>query len=171
MGATTTTSTLIRRSRWLGALWRASIWHPDAIPVYEGQAALELKRYVLPAFDAILVVMGIMAVAMGMPSFDILYNDLLSTVAAWTLLVSAITAGVGLAFPRLWKLEAIGKIAMTAVIAGYSTALWVLVVRGEDGRGFVACATTALLLLPIWNLRRIGRERQARMAREESKKQ
>jgi hypothetical protein len=118
---------------------------------------------VLPAFDFVLVIMGWSAVKLGMPTFDIVLNAHISMISAWALLIAAITALVGLAFPRLWVLEAAGKLLMVLVLAGYATGLWVLVSQGADGRGFVAGALTALLLLPLWNLRRIGRERQARL--------
>lgn len=146
----------------LHRLWRASIWHPAAIPAAEGKASHELKRYVLPAFDLLLVVMAFTAVNLGMPSFDIVFNDFISTVASWALLVAAVTALVGLAFPRFWVLEAAGKLLMILVIGGYAGALWTLVAQGADSRGVVACAFTALLILPMWNLARIGRERRRR---------
>ena len=148
-------------------LLRKTIWHEDAIPASEGQASRELKRYVLPAFDVLLIVMAITAIRLGMPSFDIVYNAFFSTVASWALLLAAVTAFVGLAFPRLWALEAAGKLLMILVIGGYAGALWSLVAQGADGRGVVACAFTGLLFLPMWNLARIGRERWARKRAEE----
>lgn len=151
-------------------LWRASIWHPDAIPVYEGETSAELKRYVLPLLDAVLIIMGIMALYTGMPSFDIVYNSLISWFSALLLLVAAAMAGVGLIFPRLWKMESIGKIIMCSILSGYATALWCLVVAGQDSRGFMAGAMTGLVVVLGWNLWRIGRERRARKAQAESKK-
>lgn len=146
---------------WVLRIWRASVFHPSAIPVYEGETSAELKRGFLPLFDLILIIMGGMAVSKGMPSFDIVYNDHISTIAAWVLVASAAVAAFGLMFPRFWMMEAIGKIVMFAILAGYSVALWSLVSLGGDGRGFVAGAITALAAFVGWNLRRIGRERRA----------
>ena len=152
---------IVHRPAWLVRLWRASIWHPGAVPVYEGETSAELKRGFLPLFDLILIIMGGMAVHKGMPSFDIVYNDTISTFAAWTLLVGAVVAAFGLVFPRFWRMEAIGKIILFAILSGYAVALWALVSVGGDGRGFVAGSVTALALLVGFNLLRIGRERRA----------
>lgn len=154
-------ASIAHRPAWLVRLRRASIFDAGAIPVYEGETSAELKRGFLPLFDAILIVMGAMAVRNGMPSFDIVYNDFISTFAAWVLVGSAILAAFGLIFPRFWMMEAVGKIVMFAILSGYSVALWALVSSGGDGRGFVAGATTALAAFVGWNLKRIGRERRA----------
>lgn len=148
----------------LRRLWRASIWHPDAIPPEEGQASRELKRFVLPIFDVLVIVMGFNAVRYGMPSFDLIYSEAVATVAAWVLLAAGVCALVGIAFPRLWVAETIGKIAMVAVLGGYAGALWALLMAGEWGRAFVAAGLTAIIVLPMWNLARLGRERQRRRA-------
>lgn len=149
------------RPEWLSRLWRASIWHPGAIPVYEGQTAAELKRGALPLLDLCLIIAGAMAVHYGMPTFDVVYNDVISGVAASFLLASAFAAGVGVVFPRLWRLEAIGKIIMFSILLSYSVGLWGLVSGGVQGRGFVAGTTSALTVIVGWNLWRIGRERRA----------
>lgn len=154
-----------RAPRWLAALGRASIWHREAIPVAEGQTSRELKRVVLPVFDGLLIVMGYMAIAHGMPSFDIVHSNTISTVAGWTLLTGGATAFVGVAFPRLWVAEVVGKLLAVAVLGGYGGALWALVLEGNDARALVAGAFTALTVLPLWNLLRLGRERRARKPR------
>lgn len=150
-----------RLPHWAVPIWRASIFHPGAIPVYEGETSSELKRYFLPLFDVILILMGLMAIGSGMPSFNIIYNDTISSIAAWVLAGSAASAMVGLIFPRFWRMEAWGKIVMFAILSGYSAALWGLVFDGGEGRGFVAGALTALTAFVGWNIWRIGRERRA----------
>ncbi|QDH92267.1 hypothetical protein SEA_PHILLYPHILLY_57 [Microbacterium phage PhillyPhilly] len=146
---------------WALPVWRASIFHPGAIPVYEGETSAELKRYFLPLFDTILIIMGLMAIQSGMPSFDIVYNDTISSLAAWVLAASAAAAMFGLLFPKFWRMEAWGKIFMFAILSGYSVALWGLALQGGSGRGFVAGGITALTAFVGWNLWRIGRERRA----------
>ncbi|MEV8134286.1 hypothetical protein [Microbacterium aurantiacum] len=146
-------------------LWAASIWHPDAIPAIEGQSSRELKRYVLPTFDFIIVLMGIAGVVLGMPSFDIVYDADTAHLSGWLLLAGGVLALVGVSFPRLRALEGAGKILMLYVIGGYAAALWVLTFLGEGQRWIVALALTALLVLPMWNLARLGRERRNRPRR------
>lgn len=145
------------------ALWRATIWHPEALPATEGAASRELKRYVLPAFDVLVIVMGANAVQFGMPSFNLVYSPDVAVIAAWVLLCAGIAALVGVIFPRLWIAEALGKLATVVVFGGYAGALWVLLAQGQWARAFVAAGLTALIVLPMWNLARLGRERQGRL--------
>lgn len=143
-------------------LWRATIWHPDALPITEGPASRELKRVVLPLFDIVIIVMSLGAVRNGMPSFDLAFFPWVSTFAAWTLLVAGTLALVGISFPRLWIAEAVGKLAMVGVLGGYAGALWGLTLMGDGNRTFVAGGLTAIIVLPMWNLSRLGRERLVR---------
>lgn len=143
-------------------LGRASIWHPDAVPAAEGVASRELKRIVLPSFDVLVIVMGWNAVQHGMPSFDLVYSPIIATLAAWILLPAGVLALVGIAFPRLWIAEAVGKLAMVVVLGGYAGALWVLLAQGQWARAFVAAGLSAIIVLPMWNLARLGRERRGR---------
>lgn len=144
-------------------LWRASIWHPDAIPVTEGSTSREMKRIVLPLFDALVILMGFNGILNGMPSFALVYDPTITVIASWTLFMAGWVAFVGLAFPRLWYLEAVGKLAMVFVLGGYAGAVWIAYVQGDAGRGFVAAGLTGLLALPMWNLARLGRERTTRV--------
>lgn len=144
------------------ALWRASIWHPGALPATEGAASRELKRFVLPVFDVLVIVMGANAVQFGMPSFNLVYSPTVAVLAAWVLLCAGIFALVGISFPRLWVAEALGKLAMVGVFGGYAGALWVLLAQGQWARAFVAAGLTAIIVLPMWNLARLGRERRGR---------
>lgn len=145
------------------ALWRETIWHPDALPATEGAASRELKRYVLPIFDILMIVMGLNAVQFGMPSFNLVYSPVVAVLAAWVLLGAGVLALVGISFPRLWIAEAVGKLAMVGVLGGYAGALWVLLAQGQWARAFVAAGLTAIIVLPMWNLARLGRERQGRL--------
>lgn len=145
------------------SLWRLTIWHPDAVPPGEGLASRELKRIVLPVFDVLVIVMGLNAVTYGMPSFDLVYSPVIASLAAWVLLGAGVLALVGIAFPRLWIAEAVGKLMMVGVLGGYAGALWVLLAQGQWARAFVAAGLTAIIVLPMWNLARLGRERQGRL--------
>jgi hypothetical protein len=143
-------------------LWRATIWHPGALPITEGAATRELKRVVLSLFDVVIIIMGAGAVRNGMPSFDLAFFPWVSTLAAWALLVAGALAFLGISFPRLWVAEAIGKLVMVSVLGGYAGALWALALTGSGGRAFVAGGLTAIIVLPMWNLSRLGRERLVR---------
>lgn len=145
-------------------IWALTIWHPDAIPAHEGELARDLKRYVLPLFDVVIVIMGLVAIDAGMPSFDILYNIHLSAAASHVLLAAGLFAAAGVVFPRLWLAEALGKIVIVTIVGGYAAALWALAAQGVGSRAFIASALTAIVILPGWNLIRLGRERARRHA-------
>lgn len=156
------------RPAWLDRLYRASIWHPSAVPIFEGATALELKRYVLPGFNVILIVMGIAAVTNGLVSFDIVYNELIAQVFGVLLLAGAVAASFGLAFPRYSNVERLGKTVVTIVTGTYSAALWTLAFQDGSSRAVVACGMTVVFLFALWNVHRIGRERRTREAMEQA---
>jgi hypothetical protein len=149
-------------SQWL---YRQTVWHPAAIPESQGESDRELKRYVLPVFDIIITAMGLAGVIRGMPSFDIIFVDFIAHLSGWLLLIGGVLALGGISFPKLWLAEGIGKLLMLLVIGGYAAALWVLTFQGEGQRWIVSLAVTGLLVLPLWNLARLGRERRARLPR------
>lgn len=152
-----------RTTRIARAAWSQTIWAPDAIPAHEGELARDLKRVVLPLFDVVIVIMGLVALNSGMPSFDIVYNLHLSEIAANVLLAAGLLAATGVTFPRLWLAEAIGKIVIVTILGGYAAALWVLSAQGVGSREFIAAALSGIIILPMWNLVRLGRERTRRL--------
>lgn len=146
----------------IARLRRATIWHPDAFPPEASATDRELKRFTLPVFDVLMVLMGVAGVNLGMPSFQAVFRADVSVYAGVVLIVAGLAALAGISFPRLWLAEAIGKVLMLIVLGGYAVAMWVLNFQGIGERWIVALAFTGLLLLPLWNLVRLGRERRAR---------
>ncbi|MFF2631950.1 hypothetical protein ACFVR6_03615 [Microbacterium sp. NPDC058021] len=144
------------------ALWAQTIWSEDAFTSSDSATDRELKRYALPTFDAFMAGAGFAGMLLGMPSFEVIFDADVSSYAGAVLFVAGVLAFAGIAFPRLWVAEAIGKVLMLVVIGGYAAAMWVLNLRGIGERWIVALAFTALLVLPVWNLFRLGRERRAR---------
>lgn len=140
---------------------RASIWARGAVPASEGRAASDVKRGLLPAFDLVLIGAAILAIRGGMPSFAIIYNDTVSDVAAWALLITTTGCLVGVSFPRLWLLEALAKSVMIAILLVYSGVLLGLSAV-EPTRGFVGGVTLAVCLLPAWRILWLGREYRSR---------
>lgn len=141
----------------LKQLLRPTIWDSDAIHPLEGQLACDVKRWMLPVFDAILIATSILAVRGGMPTFEIVYNSTVSQVAAWVFLVASITCLIGISIPKLWLLETAGKLVLLAVLLGYGFVLMLSSFEDPD-RGFVGGVTLAACLVPIWRIVWLGRE-------------
>lgn len=150
-------------ARSLSRLGRASIWHPDAIPASEGELARDVKRWVLPPLDALLILGSWRGVSGGMPSLAIVYNETISTAAAVGVLAFSIGCLIGVSFPRFWVLEMIAKCGLVFVLITYALLLFGLAITGDDGRGFIAGVAAGCAVLPFWRIVWLGREHRRRV--------
>lgn len=150
------------------ALFRATIWHPDAIPKSEGDYAADLKRWVIPIIDVLLIIGSALAVSGGLPTFAIVYNESVSHIAAVAILVFSCTCLLGISFPKLWALELVSKCGLVFLLLTYSVLLMGLAVGEYPTRGFVAGVATALCVLlgarVVWLAREFRRRRATRAA-------
>lgn len=146
-------------------LFRASIWHPRAIPITEGELARDVKRWVLPPIDTILIIGSILAIHNGMPTFAIVYNALVSHASAIAVLVFSVGCLVGVSFPRLWVLELLSKCGLAFVLITYAVLLFARVLVGDSTGGFVAAVSAALAVVPVWRIVWLGREYRRRAGR------
>lgn len=146
-------------------LFRASIWHPSAIPITEGELARDVKRWVLPTIDTLLILGSILAIHNGMPTFAVVYNAIVSHVSAIAVLVFSVGCLIGVSFPRLWALELIAKCGLAFVLITYSLLLIARVLVGDSTGGFVASGFAALAVVPIWRIVWLGREFRRREGR------
>lgn len=149
--------------RFLNALYRNSIWHPDALDPDDFKYR-NLKRTWLPALDLLSILVGILAMVYGSSVLNEMYHrSFLTTVSAIFITASSV-ALVGVAFPRLWVPEAIGKLVMLGLLGGYSTAVWVAFFQGNTGSGFVAAMLMYPLVFPLFRLQILGEEVKQRRA-------
>lgn len=146
-------------------LFRATIWAPGAIPITEGELARDVKRWVLPTIDGILIVGSLLAVFNGLPSFAIFYNAVVSHVSALSVLSFSIGCLVGVSFPRLWWLELIAKCGLAFVLITYAVLLFGRVLVGDSTGGFVSAVSAALAVVPVWRIVWLGREFRRREGR------
>lgn len=99
-------------------LGRASIWYPSAIPHDAGHRyESPIKRVFLPAYDLIILWLGLgglvvplqaVGQALPMPWPNVLYIALAA---------AGIVCFFGIAFPRLWRMEIAGKVAILGLLA------------------------------------------------------
>lgn len=143
--------------KFLNALYRNSIWHPDALDPDDFKYR-NLNRIWLPALDLLSILVGILAMVYGSNVLNEMYHgSFLSAVSAIFICASSV-ALVGVAFPRLWVPEVIGKMVMLGLLGGYSTAVWVSFFQGNTGSGFVAAMLMYPLFFPLFRLQILGEE-------------
>ena len=104
------------------ALWARSVWHPDAIPP-EDWKYRHLLRLWLPVYDVIAIWSGVNAVVFGSALLNRLLDPVLVDLAGVLFTVAAVSALVGVSFPRLWRVEAAAKVLLVGLVAGYVTAI------------------------------------------------
>lgn len=143
--------------KFLNALYRNSIWHPDALDPDDFKYR-NLNRIWLPALDLLSILVGILAMVYGSNVLNEMYHgSFLSAVSAIFICASSV-ALVGVAFPRLWVPEVAGKLVMLGLLGGYSTAVWVSFFQGNTGSGFVAAMLMYPLFFPLFRLQLLGEE-------------
>lgn len=127
---------------------RASIWHPLAIGPLE-QKYRSLKRVWLPLYDVVAMLAGITAVMYGSRLLDRLYGDFTDVIGGFFTLVAFVCL-LGVAFPRLWAVEIVGKSILIGMVIAYATAI-VLSPSPEQlaAKEAPSWFITVMLLLPL----------------------
>jgi len=157
----------------LRALWRASIWHPDAIPLHEKKYA-SLKRVWLPLYDTVAILAGIAAIAYGSRLLDRLYGPFTDVIGVVFIAVAAVCFA-GVAFPCLWAVELAGKVVLVGMIVAYISGIVVspspeqLLAR-EAPSWFIVAMLALNLWLPLWRIENLTGEWADRRADERRRK-
>lgn len=141
-------------------VYRASVWHPDGVR-QEDERVRGLFRVVLPLMDVMLIVFGLVSWQLGLRSLQESTGHDLQSWWSLGIAVSAAVAFVGVAFPRLSKVELAGKIPLIMLLTFYIATLFL---RGLDD-GLVAAATAILsipIIIAIWRVGDLGFVRWAR---------
>ena len=143
-------------------LWRASIWHPDALPPDEWKYR-NLKRVWLPLYDVIAIFAGIQAVMYGSTILNRLFAPVMVDTLGLVMTLVATVCLAGVAFPRLWVVEIIGKVMLVGLVAGYVTTI-LLFSENPGPNLFVVGMLTFGLPLAFFRLNLLGEEIKERRA-------
>lgn len=138
-------------------LYRASIWHPDAIPPEEWKFR-SLKRIWLPVYDLVAIGAGIWAALLGSPVLHALFDEPVIDVLGYLLTAVATVCLFGVAFPRLWRWEIVGKVTLVGLLAAYAASVVLFRTNPDPSSGFVAFVIVLSLPLPIFRLTLLGEE-------------
>ena len=137
-------------------LFAASIWAPGAIPADEHKYR-NLKRAWLPAYDLLAVVAGIVAVGQGSTFLNRLFTGVGVDVFGVALAVLAAGCLVGVAFPRLWRVEIVATVLLVGMITAYATAI-AIYPNSPQPNTFSVLALAFSLPLPLFRLHLLGEE-------------
>lgn len=156
------------------ALWRASIWHPDAIAWGE-RKYLNLKRVWLPVYDVIAILAGINAALYGSRLLDRIYGPFTDLIGMFFSLV-ALVCLAGVAFPRLWAVEIIGKSILIGMVIAY---IWAIILSPspeqvaamEAPNWFIVTMLILPLPLPMFRLELLATEWADRRGDERRRQQ
>ncbi len=143
-------------------LWAASIWAPGAIPPDEHKYR-NMKRVWLPLYDLIAVFCGVQAFLSGSPLLNILLPADLTAVLGVMMAAAALVCLAGVAFPRLWLVEIVGKIILVAMISAYVATIMLLSPNAGSNL-FVVGMLTFGLPLAFFQLNLLGEELKERRA-------
>ncbi len=120
--------------KWLRWLRDRSIWAHDAIP--EGEKKYRnLKRIYLPAYDAVVVYIGLMGALFGSNLLNSIFHAELVDILSWTFAAAGAVCFLGVAFPKLWAVEMFSKLILLGMIAlGIPVVLFRLELLGNEYR-------------------------------------
>lgn len=147
---------------WLRRLWRATIWHPAAIPPAEFKYR-NLKRIWLPLYDVVAVWAGISAVVHGSALLNRLFAPMWVDVLGIVFTTVAVTCLVSVSFPRLWAVEVVGKTLLVSLISGYITTI-LFFSSAPQPQLFVVAMLAFGLPLAMFRLNLLGEEIKQRRA-------
>jgi hypothetical protein len=145
------------------ALWRASIWHPDAIPPDEWKFR-SMKRVWLPLYDLIVIGAGLWATAYGSPLLHRLFAEPVIDVAGMVMSVAGMVCLMGVIFPAFWTVEMVGKITVLFLLAVYGACVWFFPTRPDPASGFVVFILALGIIPPMIRLSVLGEELKERRA-------
>lgn len=146
-------------------LWRASIWHPDAIPPDEWKYR-NLKRVWLPIYDIIAIGAGVWAAIFGSPLLHSLFDGPVIDAMGITLAAVATVCLAGVVFPRLWKMEIAGKVTLMSLLGAYAFTVAMFRANPDPAAGFVAFVLVLAIPLPMFRLQLLGEEIKERRDEE-----
>lgn len=146
-------------------LFQMTIWAPGAIPADEWKYR-NLKRVMFPVIDLLFIMAGISAVRNGIPAISNFFPEVVTDVYSVLLILVATICLIGVSLPDQWRLEMLGKTILFGLMVGYVVALFILLVIGEEGRGFILLIASITLTPIVWRLSLLGSEWQLRRLAE-----
>lgn len=138
----------------LARIAAASVWAPAGVPA-DAWRFRNLFRVVLPLTDLFFCYFGVVGAITGVGSVQATAGHTWTTWWAAGIALAAFAALVGVAFPRLWSVELVAKIALVALVSSYvvlHAAKIITDFRASASAGLVII----LILLATWRVGDLG---------------
>lgn len=142
--------------RMLARVFAASIWAPGAIPADEWKFR-NLKRVWLPAYDVVAILAGVVATVQGSPLLNRLFTEPVVNCLGAGMSLVALVCLIGVAFPRLWVVEFVGKVLLVGIIAAYAATIF-LFASNPNPNDFIVLMLAFSLPFPLSRLNLLGEE-------------
>lgn len=132
------------------SLWerfkRSTVWHPiNTDPTDDDRWTV---RVWLPLYDVLALMGGLIAYYIGSPLLNRLFPDLVVDSAAIVFLAAGLVTLVGVCIPRLWRLEALGKIGMSFLLTSYAFLVLAFPSKDAQNNSFI----TVILIMATWGV-------------------
>lgn len=131
-------------------IFEASVWAPNGVRA-EDWRFRNIFRVVLPLSDVLFFYFGYIGWRNGLTSVATSAGDEWQTIWSAGIAIAAVIAFVGVAFPRLWLLELMGKIPLISFITVY---IVVITTNGVANDRILAVSglMVILILLATWRI-------------------
>lgn len=145
----------------------ASIWHPDAIPHDAAYLYVSpIKRVFLPAYDIVILWLGLAGLVRGFQAISAVFTSPIAILIYGLLALAGLTCLVACAFPRLWRVEVGGKIAILTILGMIAVSMTIAGLSSMTHTGItITPVVVGLILVPLLRLWTLGGELGDRKAK------
>jgi hypothetical protein len=125
---------------------RLTVWHPlNTDPTDDDRWTV---RVWLPLYDALAILLGIIAYWIGSPILNHLFSDwVVNGVAVFFIFAGLITMA-GVTVPKLWRIEIAGKVVMSFLLTTYALLVLTFPSTEAQNNSFV----TVILIMATWGV-------------------
>ena len=125
---------------------RLTVWHPiNTDPAEDDKWSV---RVWLPLYNCLVIIGGWIAYVIGSPILSRLFRGWVIDAAAVTFLVIGVVTLVGVVFPGLWRLEALGKVCISFMLTSYAFLILAFPSVNSQNNSFI----TVILIMATWGV-------------------
>lgn len=125
---------------------RLLVWHPiNTDPADDDRWTV---RVWLPLYDTLVIISGLIAYTIGSPTLNRLFPEALVDGSAVAFSLAGLVTLVGVIIPRLWRIEAIGKIFISFMLTTYAFLVLAYPSKDAQNNAFI----TVILIMATWGI-------------------